>query len=106
MWNAPTKRQLEKLPGIGVTELTPARDKKIHMHFFLGGCDWYVAEYDGDDTFFGFAVLNGDLYNAEWGYIPLSELKAIRIAPGFEVDRDLHWKPIPAGQIREIADFI
>jgi hypothetical protein len=72
------------------------------MHFFLGACDWYAAEFDGDDTFFGFAILNGDYFNAEWGYFSLSELDSIFIAPGFKVDRELGWKPRPARDIPNI----
>jgi len=36
---------------------------------FTGGCDWYITEFDGDDLFFGFAILNSDYEMAEWGYI-------------------------------------
>ena len=49
-------------------------DKLIHLHFFIGGCDWYICEYDGDDLFWGYAYLN-DPQNAEWGYISFPELK-------------------------------
>ncbi len=48
------------------------------MHFFIGNCHWYIAEYDGEDIFFGYAILNGDIQNAEWGYISFSELKEIK----------------------------
>ena len=69
------------------------------MHFFIGGCDWYVAEFDGKDTFFGFVNLN-DPQNAEWGYFTLSELDAINIE-GIEVDRDLHWRQKKFAEIGE-----
>ncbi|MFH1886978.1 MAG: DUF2958 domain-containing protein [Pseudomonadota bacterium] len=60
-------------------------EKIIHLHFFIGGCDWFIAEYDGQDLFFGYAVLNGDYDNAEWGYVSFAELKSVKI--GFlEVD--------------------
>ena len=69
MWNIPSKEQLAKIPKLYQTEGVLLKDKPIHLHFFLGGCDWYIAEFDGDDTFFGYAIINNDLENAEWGYI-------------------------------------
>jgi hypothetical protein len=62
-----------------------------------------VAEYDGDDVFFGFVVLNGDTDNAEWGYFSFSELKALRV--GFmEVDceHEDEWTIKPARDIPSI----
>ncbi len=105
MWNKPTKRELRQLPGLYKTEKIPARDKVIHMHFFIGGCDWYAAEFDGEDTFFGYAVLNGDMYNAEWGYFSFSELQIIKIK-GIEIDRDLYWEAVPAGEIKALQGWI
>ena len=45
MWNTPTKEELAKIPRLYETENIPLKDKIIHMHFFIGGCDWYIAEY-------------------------------------------------------------
>lgn len=91
MWNKPSKVELAKLPHLYTTDHVDCKDKTILMHFFIGGCDWYVVEFDGKDTFFGFANLN-DPMNAEWGYFTLSELGGIKVR-GLEVDRDLHWQP-------------
>lgn len=89
MWNTPTNDRLAKIPCLYETEHTSLKDKLIHLHFFIGGCDWFIAEFDGTDIFWGFAVLNGDLQNAEWGYISFTELKSIRLAPGIEVDCEI-----------------
>jgi hypothetical protein len=67
------------LPGLYTTDHIPVQDKIILCHFFIGDCDWYVCEYDGIDTFFGFAILNGDTLNAEWGLIGYNELKIIKV---------------------------
>ena len=91
MWNKPTKEQLSKIPKLYETEETDCSDKIIYLHFFIGGCDWYAAEFDGQDIFFGFVNLN-DPQNAEWGYVSLSELAEININ-GVEIDTDLHWQP-------------
>ena len=65
MWNTPSQEQLDQIPRLYESENVPADDKLIYLHFFLGGCDWFIAEYDGNDTFFGFAILNSDYEMAE-----------------------------------------
>ena len=104
MWNIPSKERLEKIPKLYETESIPLEDKIIHLHFFIGGCDWYIAEYDGEDIFWGFACLNQDLQNAEWGYIPFSELKEIKIGGWLEIDceREDIWRIKPASEIELI----
>lgn len=91
MWNKPSREQLAELPKLYETDGIDCKDKMIRLHFFIGGCDWYVTEFDGQNTFFGFANLN-DPQNAEWGYFTLSELDTINIH-GIEIDNDLHWQP-------------
>ena len=86
MWNQPPKEQLAKIPKLYETERVPLKEKLIWLHFFIGGCDWYICEYDGEDLFWGYAILNGDLEMAEWGYVSFEELKGIKIPPGFEID--------------------
>jgi hypothetical protein len=102
MWNKPTDAELSKLPASYSTEHVPLKEKVIHMHFFIGGCDWYATEYDPESqTFFGFAILNGDYEMAEWGYFSLEELASIRVK-WLEVDRDLHFPPTKAIDIENI----
>jgi hypothetical protein len=103
MWNEPGESQLAAIPRLYETEKVPLQDKVIHLHFFIGDCDWYVAEYDGGDLFWGFAILNNDFVNAEWGYISFGELKAVRINGWLEVDCDVHWKVRRASEVDRIA---
>ena len=102
MWNEPTKEQRDKIPRLYETEKVPLKEKLIWLHFFIGGCDWYVTEYDGEDLFWGYAILNGDLEMAEWGYISFEELKRIKIPPGFEIDCEKDWQVKKAIQIEKI----
>ena len=102
MWNEPTREQLEQLPRLYETEKFPLKDMPIHLHFFIGGCDWYMVEYDGQDLFWGYAILNGDLEMAEWGYISFQELKDLKVPPGFEVDCEKDWEVKKAGEIEKI----
>lgn len=39
------------------------------LHYFLGNCDWYISELNDDGIGFGYCILNGDLYNSEWGSV-------------------------------------
>lgn len=94
MWNTPSKTRLSKIPKLYETDEIPLLEKTIHLHFFLGSSDWYITEFDGDDTFFGYVILNGDTQCSEWGYISFQELKDVK--PGFmEIDCELakYWKP-------------
>lgn len=101
MWNTPTKEQLSTIPMLYATDFIQPAYKKVFMHFFIGDCDWYIVEYDGDDLFYGFAILNGDYINAEWGYISFSDLKSIKIGYA-EIDNDLYWKVKRTSEIEKI----
>jgi hypothetical protein len=94
VWNIPSKERLAKIPKLYETEKTPLKDRLIYLHFFIGGCDWYIAEYDGEDLFWGFAILNNDYEMAEWGYLSFSELKAIKMDGCLEVDCEIedYWQ--------------
>ncbi len=101
MWNKPSIGELSKLPVFYSTESVPLKEKMIHMHFFIGSCDWYATEYDsGKQLFFGFANL-GDDDMAEWGYFSLKELCELKVQ-FLEVDRDLHFMPKKAIEIEKI----
>ena len=97
MWNKPTKEQLALLPPLYVTEHIATDEKIIHLHFFIGACNWYIAEFDGKDIFFGYVNL-GDPQNAEWGYISFKELIEINIH-GIEIDTDINWQQKPFSKI-------
>ena len=104
MWNIPSRKRLAKIPKLYETEHIPLKDKLIYLHFFIGSSDWYVAEFDGENLFWGFAILGGDHINSEWGYFSFKELKQIKIAGCFEIDCELeeNWKIRPASEIKKI----
>lgn len=102
MFNAPTQEQLSKIPRLYETEHIPAEEKIIHAHFFIGSADWFIAECDeAGEICFCFAIIN-DPREGEWGYVSLSELKAVSIQ-GIEIDFDLYWNPCPANQVKSIC---
>jgi hypothetical protein len=104
MWNVPSKERLNKIPNLYQTDNLPLKEIPIHLHFFIGGCDWYVAEYDRDDLFFGYAILNNDIDNAEWGYISFQELKSLKVGRWLEIDCELeeNWPVRKASEIPKI----
>ena len=104
MWNEPTKERLDKVPRLYETENVPLKEKLVHLHFFIGGCDWYICETDSKDLVWGFCVLNNDYEMAEWGYVSLSELRSIKIDGWLEVDCELEefWEVKKAKEIDKI----
>jgi DNA-directed RNA polymerase subunit RPC12/RpoP len=103
MWNSPSKEQLAKIPALYATEHIPLKDKVVYFHFFIGNCDWYVMEFDGNDTFWGFAILNNDYEMAEFGYFNFHELADIRVKGIFEIENDTSWQVRPASKIEKIC---
>ena len=106
MWNTPSEDRLSKIPKLYETEHISLKEKLIYLHFFIGGCVWYIAEFDGEDLFWGFVILNDDLQNAEWGYISLSELKSVKVGGWLEVDCELEefWCVRKACEIEKIRE--
>ena len=73
-------------------------DATVHLHYFTGGCDWYITEKDagtpdepGQHQAFGLANLG---YGGELGYISIAEL----IANGAELD--LYWQAVPLRTVK------
>lgn len=96
-------RDNDNLPRLYETEHIPAEDKIIPVKLFMPGTatTWYLAEYNPEEQLaFGYAVLNGDLQMAEWGYISIAEVAALRLPwADLPPERDLHWRPTRFGDI-------
>ena len=105
MWNIPLQEQLNRIPRLYETENIPTEKKLIYLHFFIGGCDWYVAEYDGENLFFGFAILNNDYDMAEWGYISFAELQSINVQ-GIEIECETDWTHVMSPNVARIGKVI
>ena len=70
-----------------------------YFHYFYGGSDWYITEYDKDtNEGYGYAILNGDTQMSEMGYIDLAGLTQKR--SGFQqINIDQYFKPQTLNQI-------
>lgn len=94
------------LPPLYANEGMSLDDAVVILRLFSpygnGKMTWYVTEFDGKDTMFGFVALGmgGD----EWGPMSLSELESLDV-PGFRglqaVERDTSWKPTRFGDIKD-----
>lgn len=77
------------MPKLYETEDTQTEDKIVYLHYFRGGSDFYIVEKDTEPVqhqAFGYSILNGDLINAEWGYISIVDLIQNNI------ELDFHWQ--------------
>ena len=66
-----------------------------------GGQTWYITEWDGDDTFFGY-VDNGQ--DSELGYMSKKELENARVnvyGTRLPLERDAYYKPTSLGDIKK-----
>lgn len=71
----------------------------VSLHYFKGGCDWYILEKDKEPEqhqAFGYANLG---YGAELGYISIVELAEN------DVELDLHFTPCTVGQLKVRGDI-
>jgi hypothetical protein len=109
----PPRDVLNRIPEYYDTEHTIADHKVIWIHYFSGGCDWYLAELDRVDWIgYGAADIG---HGPEWGPFSLPELERVRadgrivtlgMAPQMHrvpglliVERDCHWTPRTWGEI-------
>lgn len=85
---------ITKWPALYSTEDIPLGEKPLHAHYFVSGCDWYIAEFDPETGIaFGYADLG--FGGGEFGEIYLPELEAVVARPsGFPqvVERELDFK--------------
>lgn len=92
-------------------------DALVHAHYFLGGSDWLVTEYNPDeDVAFGWCCLAGDRQNAELGYVNLGELETVAVPLRAQVagqvwtlgdqhvEQEADWLPMPLHQAVALLD--
>jgi hypothetical protein len=53
----PAEDYLGGVPRLYATESVRTADKLIHLHYFCGPCDWYIAEI-GEDRRIAFGYAN------------------------------------------------
>ena len=75
-----------EMPRLFGTDGVPFQDKEIWLHYFVIDTDshWMAAETDGDGSYYGYVVLNGDYEKAGWGIFRLVQLM---MTPGMMIMR-------------------
>ncbi|ACL42400.1 hypothetical protein Achl_4449 (plasmid) [Pseudarthrobacter chlorophenolicus A6] len=88
----PPAEEMAAWPALYATDGEgPLGDKPLQAHYFQGGMDWYIAEYDPKaNEAFGYVDLG---HGGEWGYIDLAEVESVRGQSGLPIERDLDFKP-------------
>ena len=82
------------LPSLYSTEDIPCEDKQVIVKFFnpLGNQTWEIVEgtFNEDmDTWILFGKCDLGFGGAEWGYVTLAELEAIKLHMGMGIERDI-----------------
>lgn len=80
-----------------ISSITKRQDGKqaiVKAHYFYGGSDWYVTEYEGDSIIYGFAILNEDYENSEFGRSSIEEFNRVG-----RVEMDFYWTPRPLDEV-------
>jgi hypothetical protein len=74
-------------------------DPTVWVKFFspYSNATWYVTEFDGRDTMFGWADLG--MGGGELGYISLSELEGSNRNGLPLVERDTSFRPVPLSKV-------
>jgi len=104
-----TKEIRDKIPALYEQD-GKGSEAIVYARFFhaYGSGTWFATEFDGEDTFFGWAEIHPGC--CELGYFSLSELESLEAhingkrIPGLQaIERDIHFTPTPLSQIKEIA---
>lgn len=78
-------------PSLYSTENITVGDKEILAHYFVGGSDWYLTEYDGcENLAFGYVNLGSE--DGEWGSFSLEEMEQVIVHGFMIIERDLDWE--------------
>jgi hypothetical protein len=95
-----TNELRRKLPPLYTSEQED--DPQIVCKFFTPDSNWtwYVTEFDGNDTFFGWV----EGMENELGYFSLAELESVRGPLGLPIERDLYFEPCRLSQVKAKAE--
>lgn len=88
---------IDNMPKTYETDGINYKQKTAWLHYFSSGSDWYIVERDMSEEqlqAYGYIVLNGDMRNAELGYVNIEEIGKIP-----QVELDYYWTPKKLGQI-------
>ena len=94
----------DRLPGLGKNRGAPLETATVHVRYFDPASNWcwYVLEFDGEDTCFGFVLTK---HQALAGEFTISELRALRYHEEglgeVGVERDTYFEPLTVEQLSQ-----
>ena len=96
-----TQENRKALPALYANENAPVGSAVAHVKIFdpFGRFTFYVTEFDGEDTLFGYTVSALGPDCDEWGYGSLSELEAVQGRFGIGLERDRSFSPAPVSEV-------
>lgn len=83
------------LPKLGATEHTADPVAVVKFFHPCAAATWFATEFDGEDTFFGWAMLLPGC--GELGYFSLAEMESVTVM-GLGVERDINFTPTPLSE--------
>ena len=91
-----TKVDRRRLPKLGVTD-GHGMNAIAYVKIFspVGRYTFFVTEFDGDDTLYGYVLSPMTPDYDEWGYVSLKELETTIVWSSLGMERDYHFKPKP-----------
>lgn len=97
-----TEELKRRLPPLYTNEKRPVDEAVVHGKFFdpTGRLTFYITEFDGEDTLFGYMVSPLGPDCDEWGYSSLAELQAVRGRLGLGIERDRYFQPCTFGELK------
>ena len=86
-----TKEILKQIPP--TRSQSESKDPIIYLKLFCpwGKATWYISELDSDQDY-AFGYVTG-MFEDEWGYVSINELRNIRGPFGLYVERDTSFTP-------------
>ncbi len=85
-----------RMPSLYATDEKPYSRRTVHLHYFIGGCDWWLLEKSVDgEEFYGYC----HIHESEFGYVTLRELTTTRVNPLYGIELDFHWKPCALSRV-------
>lgn len=93
-------KYIKEIPELNSTD--GEVEKTAYLHYFSSSSDWYIVELGKGDIFdddndmqkeaFGYAILNGDMQNSEYGWMNIDEIKKY-------AELDLYFTPTSLNKI-------
>jgi hypothetical protein len=75
-----------------------------HLHYFYGGWDWYVLEYNEQERLF-FGIVIGD--DIEYWHFPLSDFEEMNKRAWYsKIERDMYWESKKVWEIDKLKEFL